>query len=145
MLAESLRRAFPHLKKYTPNTAVWLFVRDPKTLDESEQEDLAAIQRASPPLKRAYDLIQGFLAMVDQREGNHLDAWLAKVAESGLPELLSFASGVEKDKDAVRAGLTWSINNGMVEGHVTKLKLMKRQGYGRAGFPLLRKRVLHAI
>jgi transposase len=45
----------------------------------------------------------------------------------------------------VRAGLTWSINNGMVEGHVTKLKLIKRQGYGRAGFPLLRKRVLHAL
>lgn len=50
-----------------------------------------------------------------------------------------------REKDAVRAGLTWSINNGMVEGHVTKLKLIKRQGYGRVGFPLLRKRVLHAI
>ena len=55
------------------------------------------------------------------------------------------AAGIEKDKDAVRAGLTWWINNGIVEGHVTKLKLIKRQGYGRAGFPLLRKRVLHAM
>jgi len=133
------------IKKYTPNTAVWLFVRDPKTLKEIEQEDLVTLLRASPALKRAYDLIQSFLAMVHKREGKQLDAWLAKVAESGLPELLSFASGIEKDKDAVRAGLTWSINNGMVEGHVTKLKLIKRQGYGRAGFPLLRKRVLHAL
>jgi hypothetical protein len=57
----------------------------------------------------------------------------------------SFAAGIEKDKDAVKAGLTWWINNGMVEGHVTKLKLIKRHGYGRAGFPLLRKRVLHAL
>jgi transposase len=65
--------------------------------------------------------------------------------ESGLPELQSFASGVEKDKAAVKAGLTWSINNGMVEGHVTKLKLIKRQMYGKAGFPLLRQRVLHAV
>jgi transposase len=48
-------------------------------------------------------------------------------------------------REAVKAGLTWSINNGMVEGHVTKLKLIKSQGYGRAGFGLLRKRVLHAI
>jgi transposase len=120
-------------------------VRDPKTLGEIEQEDLATLLRASPALKRAYDLIQSFLAMVHQREGKRLDAWLAKVVESGLPELLSFASGIEKDKDAVRAGLTWSINNGMVEGHVTKLKLIKRQGYGRAGFALLRKRVLHAV
>ena len=83
--------------------------------------------------------------MVHHREGDRLDAWLTQVAESDLPELQSFAAGVEKDKDAVRVGLTWSINNGMVEGHVTKLKLIKRQGYGRAGFPLLRKRVLHAI
>jgi transposase len=64
---------------------------------------------------------------------------------SGLPELQSFANGVEKDKAAVQAGLTWSINNGQVEGHVNKLKLIKRTMYGRAGFPLLRQRVLHAL
>jgi transposase len=52
---------------------------------------------------------------------------------------------VEKDKAAVQAGLTWSVNNGMVEGHVTKLKLIKRQMYGKAGFALLRQRVLHAV
>jgi transposase len=50
-----------------------------------------------------------------------------------------------RDKDAVKAGLTWPINNGMVEGHVTKLKLIKRTMYGRAGFALLRQRVLHAV
>jgi transposase len=79
------------------------------------------------------------------RTGELLDPWLAQVQGSNLPELQSFAVGVEKGKEAVRAGLTWWINNGMVEGHVTKLKLIKRQGYGRAGFPLLRKRVLHAF
>jgi transposase len=83
--------------------------------------------------------------MVRNRTGDLLDAWLAQVANSNLAELQSFAAGIEKDKDAVRNGLTWRINNGMVEGHVTKLKLIKRQGYGRAGFPLLRKRVLHAF
>jgi transposase len=83
--------------------------------------------------------------MVHKREGHRLDAWLAGVTESGLPELQSFAAGVEKDKDAVQAGLTWPINNGMVEGHVTKLKLIKRQMYGKAGFALLRQRVLHAV
>ena len=83
--------------------------------------------------------------MLRRRTGERLDAWLAQVQCSNLPELQSFAAGVEKDKDAVRAGLTWWINNGMVEGHVTKLKLIKRQGYGRAEFPLLRKRVLHAV
>ncbi len=86
-----------------------------------------------------------FLKMVHLREGDRLDAWLTHVADSNLPELKSFAAGIEKDKDAVRAGLTSPINNGMVEGHVSKLKLIKRQGYGRAGFPLLRKRILHAL
>lgn len=133
------------LQKYSVNAAMWLFVRDPNTLDEIEREDLAAFCHASTLLKKAYDLLQDFLLMVHQREGHRLETWLVRVAESGLPELQSFAAGIEKDKDAVRAGLTWSINNGMVEGHVTKVKLIKRQGYGRAGFPLLRKRVLHAL
>jgi hypothetical protein len=81
-------------------------MRDPKVLNEVEQEDLAAILLASPPLKKAYDLIQSFLVMVHKREGKRLDAWLAQVTESGLPELQSFAAGVEKDKEAVKAGLT---------------------------------------
>ena len=83
--------------------------------------------------------------MVHKREGQRLDAWLELMATSNLPELQQFASGVEKDKAAVKAGSTWPINNGQVEGQVTKLKLIKRQMYGRAGFPLLRQRVLHAL
>jgi transposase len=85
------------------------------------------------------------MQMVRKREGYRLDAWLEQVAASDLPELQSFAAGVEKDKDAVRAGLTGPVNNGQVEGQVTKLKLIKRTMYGKAGFPLLRQRVLHAI
>ncbi|GHP00034.1 hypothetical protein KSF_100810 [Reticulibacter mediterranei] len=133
------------IKKYTPNTAVWLFVRDPKKLGEVEQEDLSAILLASPPLRYAYGLIQSFLTMVRKRDGQQLDSWLVQVTESGIAELQSFASGIEKDKKAVRAGLTWSINNGQVEGQVTRLKLIKRQMYGKVGFALLRKRVLHAL
>jgi transposase len=133
------------LHKFAATTAVWLFVRDPKTLDEIEQEDLAAFCQVSTTLKRAYDLIQEFLKMVHKKEGEHLDAWLEKITQSGIAELQSFAHGVCLDKEAVRAGLTWPFNNGMVEGHVTKLKLIKRTMYGRAGFPLLRQRVLHAL
>jgi transposase len=133
------------LQKFTANTAVWLFIPDPETLDEIEKQDLEMFCLASPQLSQAYQLAQEFLVMVRKREGHRLDAWLKRVELSNLAELQSFASGVEKDKDAVRAGLSLSINNGMVEGHVTKLKLIKRQGYGRAGFSLLRKRVLLAI
>ncbi len=132
------------IQKFSASTAVWLFVRDPKTLDEIEQEDLVAFCEASSALKRAYDLVQDFFTMVHKLEGHRLDAWLAQVAKSDLSELQSFARGVEKDKAAVQTGLTRSTNNAQVEGQVTKLKLIKRTMYGRAGFPLLRQRVLHA-
>src|SRR6266567_1346683 len=143
----SVQAAFnPHrLHTFTASTAVWLFVRDKKSLDEIEQEDLATFCQASPTLKRTYDLVQDFLQMVRKREGYRLDAWLERVSSSDLAELQQFATGVEKDKAAVKAGLNWSINNGQVEGQVTKLKLIKRSMYGRAGFPLLRQRVLHAV
>lgn len=133
------------LHTFTASTTVWLFVRDKKSLDEIEQEDLATFCQASPTLKRTYDLVQDFMQMARKREGYRLDDWLERVASSDLAELQQFANGVKKDKAAVKAGLTWSINNGQVEGQVTKLKLIKRQMYGKAGFALLRQRVLHAL
>jgi len=129
----------------TSRQAVFLFLRRPEELRVEEQEQLCKLRQIHPEVDLAYDLVQQFAQILRTRTGEKLDTWLAQVENSKLPELQSFASGIEKDKDAVRAGLTWWINNGMVEGHVTKLKLIKRQGYGRAGFPLLRKRVLHAV
>ena len=70
------------LHKFTASTAVWLFVRDKKSLDEVEQEDLAAFCQASATLKRAYDLVQDFMQMVRKREGHRLDAWLERIAAS---------------------------------------------------------------
>ena len=128
-----------------PRQALFLFLRRPEELRAQEQEAVTTLRQLHPEVDLAYDLVQQFARMLRTRTGEFLDAWLAQVESSKLPELQSFASGIEKDKDAVRAGLTWWISNGMVEGHVTKLKLIKRQGYGRAGFPLLRKRVLHAV
>src|SRR5712692_1963304 len=129
----------------TPRQAAFLFLHRPEKLHIEEQETLVKLRQIDPEVDRAYDLVQQFVQMLRTRAGERLDAWLAQVQSSRLPEFQSFAAGIEKDKEAVRAGLTWWINNGMVEGHVTKLKLIKRQGYGRAGFPLLRKRVLHAV
>ena len=114
-------------------------------MDELQREDLAAFRLAHVSLNTTYQLVQDFLQMMRHREGERLDAWLSQVHESGLPELQSFAQGVEQDKAAVQAGLTLPISNGQVEGQVTKIKLIKRMMYGRAAFPLLRQRVLHAL
>ena len=83
--------------------------------------------------------------MLSTRRGEQLDAWLEKVRASQIREFQSFVLGLERDKAAVVAGLTLPQNNGLVEGKVNKLKLIKRMGYGRAGFALLRQRVLHAL
>jgi transposase len=71
-----------------------------------------------------------------------LGNWLAAADASALPPLRSFARGIRKDHDAVLAGLTLPYSSGKVEGTVNKIKMLKRQTYGRASFNLLRHRVL---
>ena len=83
------------------------------------------------------------MQMVRQRTGQQLDTWLAEAEASHLPELVSFAAVIQQDKAAVLAGLTLPWSNGPTEGHVNRLKLIKRSMYGRAKFALLRARVLH--
>jgi transposase len=95
-------------------------------------------------IMRAYQLTQAFLAMVRERRGIDLEAWMAEALHSGIEALARFARGLQEDLAAVTAGLTLEWSNGVTEGHVQRLKLMKRQGYGRAGVALLRQRLLHA-
>jgi transposase len=125
--------------------AVWLFVRDPDSLDEKEQATLTAICQVSDTARAIYQLVQEFRRILHTRSGIVLDDWLEKVRASQIRELQSFVAGVERDKAAAVAGLTLPQNNGVVEGKVNKLKLIKRMGYGRASFALLRQRVLHAL
>jgi transposase len=80
--------------------------------------------------------------MLRERQGEKLDEWLNRVEQQGVTELQSFSNGLKKDYDAVKAGLTLERSNGQVEGQVHRLKLLKRQMYGRGSFQILRKRVL---
>jgi transposase len=95
-------------------------------------------------IARANALIQAFLAMIRERRGHDLEAWMAEATDSGIAELARFAHGLQEDLAAITAGLTLEWNNGVTEGQIHRLKLLKRQGYGRAGFALLRQRVLQA-
>lgn len=125
--------------------ATFLFLRQPEELDEEEREQLQELRQLSEEVDLAYDLVQQFAKMLRTRTGEKLDTWLAQAQASQIPELRSFVAGVQRDKVAVKAGLTLPQNNGLVEGKVHKLKLIKRMGYGRACLPLLRQRVLHAL
>jgi transposase len=129
----------------TSREASFLFLHRPEKLKTEEQETLTLLRQLHPEADLAYELVQQFAQMLRTRTGEKLDDWLAQVSASQIQELQSFALGVERDKTAVVAGLTLPYSNGLVEGKVNKLKLIKRMGYGRAGFPLLRQRVLHAL
>jgi transposase len=82
--------------------------------------------------------------MVRERRGADLEAWMAEAIHSGIESLARFARGLQDDLVAIKAGLTLAWSNGITEGQIHRLKLVKRQSYGRAGFALLRQRLLQA-
>jgi len=132
------------LENFSARRATWLFVRQPDELDETQQKELALICQASPSAEAAYRLVQAFMQMIREHTGHQLETWLSSVEASTLPEFKSFAKGLQQDKAAVFAGLTLPWSNGPLEGHVNRLKLIKRSMYGRAKLRLLRQRVLRS-
>jgi transposase len=80
--------------------------------------------------------------MITEPTGQDLPQWMAAARHAGLPGIASFANGLEQDLDAVTSGLTMPWSSGPVERRVNHIKMIKRQMFGRASLPLLRKRVL---
>jgi transposase len=127
-----------------PRTLTWLLLRRPSDLDDEEQQLLRELCYRSAELGSARQLAQQFLRLVRERRGRELHAWVGAVQHTGPPELRGFSRNLQRDWPAVSAGLTERWSSGCVEGHVNKLKVIKRQMFGRARFDLLRKRVLLA-
>jgi transposase len=96
-------------------------------------------------VSKLYILVQQLAAMIRQKESSQLDDWLQTCSRSGISCLKAFAKGILQDYDAVRAALETEWSSGQAEGQINRLKLIKRQMYGRAGFDLLRLRVLHQV
>jgi len=126
-----------------PRTLACLLLR-PSDLDDKEQVLLKQLYERSAELVSARQLAQHFLRLVRERRGRELDDWVADVRTTGPPELRGFSRNLQHDWAAVHAGLTERWSSGSVEGNVNKVKVAKRQMFGRARFDLLRKRVLLA-
>ena len=145
---EAWRTAEPpppaHVRLPGPRTLAWLLLRRPSDLDDEEQALLKQLYERSAELLSARQLAQHFLRLVRERHGHELDVWVADVHATGPPELRGFSRNLRNDWDAVHAGLTEHWSSGCVEGNVNKVKVAKRQMFGRARFDLLRKRVLLA-
>jgi len=119
----------------------WL-CRRPDTLTEDEKPRLTAILDRCPELQAASALVRAFAAMITGLTGQDLPQWIAAARDAALPGIASFAKGLEQDLDAVTSGLTTPWSSGPVEGRVNHITMIKRQMFGRASLPLLRKRVL---
>ena len=132
--------------KKRPPTALqvahWITFKEEQRL-EWQKDYLTRLCQADQEIAKTSELIQDFTTLLRKLQGEQLDPWLKLVKEQGVAELQSFAQGLERDYEAVKAGLTLKWSQGLVEGHVHRLKLIKRQAYGRASFDQLRKRVLH--
>ncbi|MBV9750602.1 MAG: ISL3 family transposase [Acetobacteraceae bacterium] len=139
-----------------PRQLTWLLVQPVAALGPADAAVVARVEQDGEA-KAVAGLARRFAALVracgveGRRDGRapaepaaELDAWLAEARACGVATVETFAAGLETDGAAVRAALTEPWSSGQAEGQVNRLKLLKRQSYGRAGFDLLRRRVLLA-
>ncbi len=125
----------------------WRLLRRPEELEADEQAYLDRLFGHCPELGVVHGVAQDFAALIRDRkrwqdEPGALTSWVRVAKASAIPELGSFATGLLRDWAAVQAALSTPWSNGQTEGQVNRLKMLKRQMYGRANFDLLRKRVL---
>ncbi|MFJ8637436.1 transposase [Streptomyces sp. NPDC093568] len=121
----------------------WL-TRRPDRLTDDQAQRLKEILARCPALDRTAGHVRAFAELMSNRKGRDLDQWITGVQADDLPALHTFVTGLGQDLDAVVAGLSLRYSSGAVEGHNNKIKMLKRQMFGRANFDLLRKRVLLA-
>ena len=134
----------PERRRKKPPTlrqTAWLLVLEASEMKQDEQSYTKALTELSAELARVRELAHEFRRMLREHDGSAFDVWLSS-AEASL--LGGFARSLRTDLAAVRAAVELPWSNGQTEGQVNRLKLIKRSMYGRAGFDLLRERVLHA-
>jgi transposase len=128
----------------TPRRATWLVLRPPARATAQDHQQLAQLTTQAPELAEAVALAQDFAALVRQRQPTHLEPWLVRAAQSALPPFRRFAKGLRADIAAVQAAVTLPWSQGPIEGHINRLKMLKRQMFGRARLDLLARRFLLA-
>jgi transposase len=132
----------PSVGALTPRQAAWLVFRHPEKSTESDASLLHRLSQLAPALAEAIALGQAFARLLRSRCAEHLEEWLTQAAQSALAPFQRLAKSFRRDLDAIRAGVTLPWSTGPVEGHINRLKLVKRQMFGRAKLDLLASRFL---
>jgi transposase len=133
----------PSGDQLSPRQAAWLLLRPSADLTPREQAARARLEE-HPVIQAAQAVVGAFRRVVREQDEAALAPWLAQAQASGSVELREFGAGIGRDQAAVAAALRLPYSSGPVEGQVTRVKLVKRAGYGRATFEVLRKRILLA-
>ena len=120
-------------------------ILSPEKLTAKQQQQLEQICQASSDVHTMYLLSQEFVTLLKQHQAEALDDWLKRAQACHVAELTSFVNGIRRDYAAVQAACSRSESNGVTEGHINRLKFLKRQMFGRAHLDLLRIKVLHAV
>ncbi len=129
----------------SPTQVSWLLFKIPSKLSSKELALKQAILTHCEDIRAAWQAARRFVVILRARKGHRLKSWVKKATQPQIPPpIRQFANGLKQDWDAIVAGLTLHWNNAVAEGHVNRLKLIKRQMYGRANFDLLRARFLAA-
>ena len=134
----------PQLPPLTARRASYLIVKRQENREREDQELLGHLVAQHPDLAIAVDLAERFLQLLRQQQGDAFEAWLLKALQSSLKPFQTFAESLFDDYAAVKASMMSNVSNGPVEGLINRLKMLKRQMYGRAGLELLSKRFILA-
>ena len=134
-------RSLP-IKVWSSRKAAISLNKPSKNWTEEEKTYLQTFLKLCPEAQTARKLVRSFHQHLTNRHVDKLEPWLAEALDSNLEELKNFARGLRQDYEAVKLAFTLPWSNGQVEGQVNRLKMLKRQMYGRAGFKLLRRRIL---
>jgi transposase len=136
--------AEPLCQPLTPRRATWLVLRRETKRTEAEAQQLAHVRAQQAAVAEAIDLAQDCTRLVRQRQPERLDPWRQRATTSAVDAIRRFATGLYEDYEAVKAGGTLPWNSGPVEGHINRLKMLKRQMFGRARLDLLSRRFVLA-
>jgi transposase len=128
----------------TVRAAVGLLLRTPEKRNEDQEAAIRALASLQPEIGRTVRLFEWFARILRNRESEQIEEWMAEAEGTGIADMKGFVAKLRQDWDAMLAGLTLSWSQGQTEGQVTKLKLIRRQMYGRGNFDLVRKRLLRA-
>jgi transposase len=131
-------------RRLTPRQATWLVLRPAARLTAQDHDHLAQLTQQAPELAEAVALAQDCASLVRQRQPAQLEPWLARAATSALPPFRRFAKRLRADIAAVQAAVTLPWSQAPIEGQINRLKLLKRQMFGRARLDLLAQRFLLA-